>query len=340
MATGLLGLVGCTTEDVCAPGLIRESGRCVADCVNGREELERTGRLGECDDVDMGPDSDADVGPTEIGMDVPDLGPCGDACTGDTPLCDESAARCVQCLAPTDCASVSGRPMCDDGTCVECTSSDQCTEATASRCADSGLEAGSCAPCVTSTDCAGIMDGEAALGVCDDRSGTGICVQCTEATAEADCDEFSCDPATSRCTETERGTVDRCESCTGDGECQDGLGCIAIEELGGTNAYCMPLLPESGVCPNVYRVLLEDVVTLSGASPADYCTFPLATFACSGVLSIDTACSDDEPRCPGGAQCETIPGSGEVCTIACSVESNCPEIAPFNTCGGDGYCGS
>ena len=326
LSIGALFLVqGCIIEEtlICDPGYVEQDDRCppvdasVMDATND----------GTSDVFDSGSPDAFDGGP--------DAGPCGE-CSADAPLCNEGTMECVQCLAPSDCAGVANRPLCENNSCVQCANSTQCDTPEASLCGDEGL----CEACAVNDDCAGVVDADAnTLGVCDTSGGAGVCVGCTEATAEDDCGDFSCDPATNLCTETERGDVNRCGACVSDAECMAGHACIEIDELGGTAAYCMPILPKSEICPNIYRSVLMDVTTLSGAGPASYCTFDLAQFSCAGVLSLGSTFEALEPRCSGGAQCETIPGQGEVCTIACGTTPECPSVGPFSTCGGD-YCGS
>ncbi|MFK8002817.1 MAG: hypothetical protein AB8H86_24750, partial [Polyangiales bacterium] len=281
------------------------------------------------------------VDANDAGPDVP-ASNCPTACEGDRPICDEDGTEeCVQCLTPTDCEGMGVNAMCNDaGTCVQCVDSTQCTEPGASECATEGIMAGSCVGCTVGAEgaCAGVEDGDGnALNVCDDSAGSGVCIQCTEATAEVDCGMNSCNPATNLCTETARGDVGRCEACVSDAECMDGDGCLEIDEPGGAAAYCLPILPEEGICPNVYGRVLTEQTTLSSAGPISFCSIPSA-LTCAAVRAAADPCEAEEPRCPSGGTCTDIPGRGERCTFACTAPEDCP-AGFLSSCDAETFCG-
>jgi hypothetical protein len=106
------------------------------------------------------------------------------ACDGDTPVCDTSASQCVACNAASDCTSagaarchdhacvacstnedcahLTGTPLCDAGTCVQCTPADEsacgdysCNPATNSCTETPRGSVATCEPCLADSECVG-----------------------------------------------------------------------------------------------------------------------------------------------------------------------------------------
>lgn len=293
-----------------------------------------------CSGNDGGTDA-GDTGTPDAGPDVPTSN-CTTECTGETPICnedeDEDNAICVQCLLPVDCDGVEGRPMCDMNRCVECTSSTQCDTAEASLCGDDGL----CGECAVNADCDGVMDGDGnPLNVCDTSGDANVCVGCTEATAEEDCDTFSCNPATQLCTETVRGDVPDCGGCVGDAECNvdGGFRCVPMEFAGEARdgGYCLKLQSEG--CESPYRPSTITAESLSGEAETVYCAVDQAQTTCEAIraLRVGSECPTmAATECAAqGARCEDVGGT-LTCTYSCGSAIQCP--SGF-TCDGD-YCGS
>jgi hypothetical protein len=294
---------------------------------------------GACVSEDLGTPDDADT-------DMPG-DPCGGCGTDE--VCDTGTMTCVACLGDGDCgddvclvdatdssmnACVDCRdgddcggdtPVCtSDNTCVGCEADADCTDPANGQC-DTGTN--TCVPCDDSAQCT-----EDGAGVCDD----GMCVECTIATEETDCGDFSCNPATQECTTTDRGSVTRCGECLGDSECIADHKCIELDYMGAARAgYCLLELPGSEVCPDGYKSTL-DAESLSGLPSATYCAIDTSSTTCEARLAVGEDCST--VTCPEGGLCETITGLGEVCTISCSTTSNCPGD-PYDPCA-SGYCGS
>ena len=159
-------------------------------------------------------------------------------------VCDEPTETCVACTKDSEC---DGDQVCDEtgdkgaaNACVTCTEASHCTEADAARCND----VGQCDACQVDADCAGV----GSLDVCDE----GMCVECTEDKLGA-CGSTSCDPTTNTCTNTQTGTVDTCEPCISDVECQPDHRCIPMEFQGQSlgQAYCLKLV-SAGACERPY----------------------------------------------------------------------------------------
>ena len=219
LAAALLSTSGCIKKDEveCDPGFVEEAGACVPVAGDTGVDVQDDGG-------DGGTDADAFVSA------------CDPVCAAPTEHCDEegvfgTVGDCVECLGADDCDT--GRDeMCDEGACVQCVSDSDCSDATAPVCGDDG----ECVPCTVGENdgCNGVMDGGTALGVCADVGGVSECVECTEATAADDCGDFSCNPATNRCTTTECGDVLDCGRCVGDHECNydGGFRCVPMEFMG------------------------------------------------------------------------------------------------------------
>jgi len=84
-------------------------------------------------------------------------GACSPSCSGQTPVCKESAAKCVECIKNLDCAGT-GKPICDTTAdeCIQCLSNSDCTNAAASVCIAGTCtgSVGTCHACVADSECA------------------------------------------------------------------------------------------------------------------------------------------------------------------------------------------
>ena len=322
----LAALPACITKTtlVCDPGFTEVDGACVA--LDGSV-----------------PDASPEDGSGDAGPDVPSA--CTTDCTGATPVCNEDTMECVECVVPGDCASRDPRTMCSDNVCVECTDNSQCMTPEEPVCATEGAMAGLCVPCDGGPgQCDGILDGETALGICDISGDTGVCVECTEATADTACGDFSCNPATNTCTETERGDVLDCGRCVSDTECdmEAGFRCVPMNFMGTArpDGYCLKLSSEGCERPYLTAVIDE---SLSGEPEAMYCGIDQATTTCDAVRALR-----ESRECPGGdagacadagARCEMVGLANERCTYTCGSPDDCLGAGSGATCAGD-YCGS
>ncbi|MFW5967469.1 MAG: hypothetical protein ACOCV2_08125, partial [Persicimonas sp.] len=245
--------------------------------------------LGACTSSPDYPGGDAESNP-DGGSNA---GACDDECEGDTPVCDESAGECVECLdAEEDCeddqlCSSDGEcvecleekdcdeGVCsDDGTCVECVEDDHCTEADASAC----TEDNECTGCEESDQCAHLADD--GTPACD--ADTSECVECT-VDDESACDGNSCDPASNTCTDTETDSLDTCESCIADSECSGDAHCVPLEFDGSEldDGYCLQVKPDDG-CEGPYGTEIERE-SLSGEEET-YCGINEDLTTCEAVL--------------------------------------------------------
>lgn len=244
--------------------------------------------------------------------------PCGGACSGDTPLCDETSMECVACLGDGDC---------DDPAAAKC-------------------DAGSCVACDDSAQCAGITGTE----VCE----AGACVECNVDDVSA-CDD-TCDLLAFECVDVAAGSVGNCEACSNDDQCETDFRCIAMDfDSSAHGHYCLEV---AAGCTRPYGVVLTNKTSLNGDSAANYCGIAednatceavnahVAGWVCSGT---DGMCSPDgiEPDSSvPGALCRDYAGGGltNQCTYACDGATECPTAANQNSCGeGDesppGWCG-
>jgi hypothetical protein len=250
------------------------------------------------------------------------IDPC-DTCTGATPICND-AKECVECLESTDCMSAS-KSLCDTAT-------------------------NTCSGCSGDADCTHLS----ATPLCETTSQT--CIECK---SENDCvvgaDKFVCAPDTHKCTTTKVHSVDVCQECAHDLDCQVGQYCVEMSYT----------LPTAGV---VGKFCLWDK-TAMGAGPNGACgTFPpyaksqsiksvdgtdatvcsLATTTCPALNQFRTTvsgCTDVSPTSNDACgatgfndgRCRLDGDSNPMCTYPCSVNEDC---SPGSTCpaSGDKYC--
>ena len=118
--------------------------------------------------------------------------PCG-GCGGATPHCDEQA-----------------------GTCVACLDHEHCTAPDAAQC-----DAGSCVACGENEHCAGVTD----AAVCNE----GTCVECSVNDNSACGGQQTCDLVAFACVDVAAGSVQNCNTCTNDDQCQSGHRCIPMQ---------------------------------------------------------------------------------------------------------------
>ncbi len=267
--------------------------------------------------------------------------PCDGACQAPKPVCDEPNDTCVQCLQEPDCTA-GAKKKCDltAKTCVECLAPVDCPSATAAKCG-----AGSCVKCTSNDDCKHV----AGKGVCD----TGTCVQCTPADESA-CSGRSCNPATKSCTGTAVGTRDYCQSCIADSECFGGnkpdpdARCVPMEFNGTprTGGFCLKRVVKT--CARPFKIPLA-AASLSGAASETYCGIDQDNVTCEAVLDLSVAtCAADDgcgctrdagSKCIGSGQgglCRTVGVDPNRCTYTCGVPDHCPS---GTTCtGAQPYC--
>jgi hypothetical protein len=280
-------------------------------------------------------------------------------CGRDTPVCDTSSNTCVECTAADSSACADATPVCDtsSNTCVECTAADfsQCTGTTPVCDADSMR----CVGCLTSNDCSSASASRCATdntcvactgdGDCTHLAGTqvcssGICVQCTPSNETA-CGANSCNPATHQCTATARGSISTCGACLADSECVGGnqsdpvQRCVPMEFQGDPRPGGFCLTRGTGPCPQPYKTVVS-ASSLSGAAAENYCSIAQSLTTCEAVLDFlhsqtcsdgqDTSCGcvrDHDGNCSGsgsGGLCRTVGLDPKQCTYQCGVDNDCP----------------
>ena len=306
-------------------------------------------------------------GSTKGGSSSTSKAPCNGECSRNTPVCDESTNQCVGCLANKDCKTSAkpvcdpdqnacvaclkstdckdtAKPVCDTSTnaCVACLANTDCPSATASRC-DTTTNA--CAACQNDSDCTQISGKNACSN--------GTCVQCTVSNESA-CSGNSCNPKTSECTATLRGSRKTCQSCMADSECGTNEGsvdtnirCIPMTFNGaahGTGGYC--LQKASIGCTNPYKVNIN-APSFSGVAVDDYCGINQNVTTCEALLDLfnSKACLLESDCGSGqGGLCKNFAAASAPpdlrCTIPCSSDANCLASAPGSSCSGTtgGYC--
>ena len=240
--------------------------------------------------------------------------PCGGACSGDTPLCDETSMECVACLGDGDC---------DDPAAAKC-------------------DAGSCVACDDSAQCTGVTGTE----VCE----AGTCVECTVDDASA-CDD-TCDLLALECVDVAAGSVGNCKACSNDDQCGAGHRCIPLDFEGSAHGhYC--LAEPDPTCARPFQKAVNKA-SVNGVAATDYCGIEEDLATCEAVLALvqgwfctgtDGMCSEMEggtEMAVPGAVCQPVDLGGDACTYGCNGVQQCP--LAIDSCGdGDetppGWCG-
>ncbi len=271
-------------------------------------------------------------------------GACSPSCSGATPVCNESAAKCVECTKNLDCVGT-GKPLCDTTVdeCIQCRSNADCTNAAASVCI-----AGTCTGCTDNSGCNSIPG----KGVCElvvsptGAIGQGTCVTCTPANESA-CGGNSCNPATKTCTNTRIGSLGTCHACVADSECTSGTRltsrCVSMNYKGSPHgSYCLQRA-DLVTCAPPYTVTFSSP-SLSATTTLPNCGIDQGATTCEAVLNLvtPTTCTRGN-NCGAGlgdGQCQNFSVGGPQtmrCTIPCTVATEC---VAGQTCTSaiNGYC--
>jgi hypothetical protein len=291
--------------------------------------------------IDAGAVTPVDTSPAPaepLGPVPPGLPPCAaDADCGDGSVCDEFFAVCVGCAANADCPTLaaprcdpatrscggcvsnsdcrSGAPQCrDDGVCVACLDSEQCSDPAAARCQNNA-----CSACSADSDCAHLDGVERCVG--------GRCVECR---GDSDC----ADPRRPVC------SGGRCGGCDGDSDCSRFSGAPACGDNGACvqcteNRHCQnPRAPrcEGTACAPCAEQ--SDCSHLAGRGVCDTSRSPRECVECT--RDDDGAC-----RSASGAAlvCDSLartctdfsPGSAELCA-PCVSDSHCQQAPLSRLC--------
>ena len=304
----VLCLLGACDTASCPEGSIPDTGRCITANHVGMDGGNRDGG-----------DAERDSGRPDAGRDA---GPCGMACTGDTPHCDEASRSCVECLERSQCTTTA-LPACVDGACEECGANTDCSTAAASRC-----EANSCVACAGDGDCSHV----AGLNVCVD----GACVACRTG---SNCASGVCLLSTNTCAPT-GGTGTRCSECVRDDECQAGMLCVPMR-FGATSVgnFCAWRRDATGTgapagnCFNSPPYVRDVTATSIDGVATSVCV--LRTSTCEAHEDFSRkACTmpgmaDSDCGAPSVNDGFCAPGSR--CTVECTTYEDCPCIGPSCT---------
>lgn len=279
------------------------------------------------------------AGTTSTGASGGSASTCETECKGSKPVCDDGT--CVECTEDDDTACEDETPYCDPDKreCVECLDNDACGDDTP-LCEDNV-----CVGCSAPEDCAPLD-----LAQCLPN---GKCVACT---SEADCDDKVCDPTTNTCTTLPAHTLNACETCEHDAQCQVGQVCVEMKYAdpaeGVVGSFCFwkkdaaAVGAPNGTCGLNSRPFASqlDVTSVDGVE-ATICT--LATTTCPAMLQFRTTvtgCSTpgtDDVACGASdfndGRCRLNGASQPKCTYPCSGNEDCK---PGFTCPatGDQYC--
>lgn len=249
---------------------------------------------------------DADATPMDAAPDVGgDAGPCGGAC--DLDFCEASTGTCLDCrvaMGNADCTTPAA-PICSDGSCERCGSDADCDRFTDAR-----------------------------------ECGPGGCVACTPANEVDVCPDFTCDPATGRCTDVAPHDRLNCETCVADSQCPIDHRCVPMFfGAGSRGAYCLKDSSSAGGCEPPYSTLTPARTSLSGVPGGIYCGIREDLTTCEATIAFATRCrAAMGESCPTpGSLCRTVGATTEVCTYPCTDPLQCPDS---RTCpaGADRFC--
>lgn len=310
----LVLLPGCPSPS-CPAGTVQQEGRCLA-----------------------GPDTgDADA---DTGID------CAESCAEATPVCDRSMGACVACTEDVHCGDelsvcdpdtkscvactedahcVGELSACDPDTrtCVGCTRSSQCG-ADAPVC---DPELRSCSACRTSDDCAAFAD----TPVCGER---GECVECTQETAVARCDGYTCSALTNTCTSVAPYALLLCEACSSDLQCAANARCANVSFFGGSEQVCVPDATKVTCNTSSTRPYVRTHETTSVAGEAvSVCASYLSSCEAVRAYTSGRPCANHLDCGLAGACRQTGPLAG-FCTLHCPGPYGCRAV---HTCEG-GFC--
>lgn len=236
---------------------------------------------------------------------------CGDRCTP-CPGDDRADPVCVAGACALQCHE--GYRACADCgleyACIQCEENTECRDYDAARCGQTAL----CEPCRTSEDCTHLD-----RKVCVD----GVCEQCDIGESGA-CGNFSCDPATKRCTTTSLNSQQWCEPCLADSECEPNHRCVPMYFAGSLRmqAYCLVEADGSCLLPDPIQVQRD---SLSGVRGDYYCAIREDLTTCEAVRDFARPCVEDDDCGVDGladGKCRLFDGMRQ-CTYACSDDDEC-----------------
>ncbi|QQR88921.1 MAG: hypothetical protein IPJ88_11905 [Myxococcales bacterium] len=271
-----------------------------------------------------------------------DLGPCGQQCPAETPICDLDKKECVQCRDANDCSDES-KPLCDEssGQCGECTSSADCTNEATARCDAATL---SCVACQESSDCAGIT-GKTACDV-----SAGVCKTACSEDLDAACGGKVCDVTQVTCSEFDPDDAENCQACVADAQCKANHKCVPMQygdppEFHGN--YCLKIA--NGDCVEPFQTVLDlvSVSSADGSAPGTFCGINQELATCEAILAWNKPCTedgkctiDDVETDTLGAICRKVGGSDNRCTYPCGDSADCnpTRVCEDPNAGSDLYC--
>ncbi len=273
---------------------------------------------------------------------------CPEGCQSPKPVCDRGT--CVECSDEVPC---DGDELCDDGKCVECTEDANCGDPNAARCA-----AGRCVACEEEQDdCGHIADKH----VCD----AGKCVQCT-GKQFADCGltngvPLVCDSLLRTCSPYKEGSAGGpCQPCVSDAHCPLGQLCV-LQEFGDSGEdvgyFCQWVAADTinGAPAECYSLQGRPYVDTIGVvsidrDEAEACVLRTSTckalneFSAKDCRSTGTGgASGDDSLCgfdpPNDAKCDQVGSTSSYqCSMRCISSDDCPVGVTCGPGSGQRYC--
>lgn len=231
------------------------------------------------------------------------------ACDGDTPVCDTASSQCVACLTTDDCSSPVA-PLCANDSCVPCTSNDDCTHLSGTAICN----AGTCVQCTLSDESAcGANSCDPATNTCTatPRGSVHTCEPCV---------------ADSECSGGDQPDPDaRCVPMNFQGVPREGGFCLRrVASTCGrqfqiiTNAMSLSGSPAEDYCGIDETVTRCEAVVDLGSNQT--CSDGADT-SCGCARDSNGNCTE-----PGeGGLCRTVGPNENRCTYACGTNEDCPQ---------------
>jgi hypothetical protein len=261
-------------------------------------------------------------------------------CSGDMPFCvgasegdssEEAFPQCVECRTVEDCGD-RGK-ACVQGTCVQCTANEHCTDPNASAC---DVATNTCVGCRAVGECGHLSETPA----CNVETAT--CVECTREESLA-CVNDNGEPTLCvtvpsaeqwSCSDKRAGVGIQCTDCINDAQCESGYACVAEEFDGASTGQFVCLrqtLEGADGCSYPFKGVVQ--ATSEGGISGTFCRPALTT--CQGYNHFEKGpcASDDSCGVDGVADGFCVENAdSKVCTYECNPANNELDCRTGSTC--------
>jgi hypothetical protein len=259
-------------------------------------------------------------------------------CSSDMPFCvgasegdssEEAFPQCVECRTVEDCGD-RGK-ACVQGTCVQCTANEHCTDPNASAC---DVATNTCVGCRAVGECGHLSETPA----CNVETAT--CVECTREKSLA-CVNDNGEPTLCvtvpsaeqwSCSDERANTRAQCSSCVSDAQCSNGYACIdeKFNDEATGQFLCMQRVAEVDECLPPFKGVVQ--ATSEGGISGTFCRPALTT--CLGYFDFRLPCSSDDSCGVNGVADGFCVESAELmmCSYGCNPSNDGLDCPGASTC--------